>query len=204
MELPHRKHIRSRIHDYSQPGNYFVTINVRLGKCLLGKASPDKIILNELGQVTQEYWQSIPIHFSNICLDEYIVMPNHIHGIISIQKDCDSLINEINEPNEEETFDYDSLIFQKSPDLIIPSNANKNSQPNHFGAQKRGSLGIIVGQFKAAVTRYACKNGYGNLFDWQPRFYDQIIRNNSEMDYIRLYIRNNPIRWWSKYGDENF
>ena len=111
----------------------------------------------EIGKVAREFWQQIPLHFPFVELDEFIVMPNHVHGIIFINKP------------EETTW-----------------------IPNNFGSQSRNLASIIRG-FKASVKRFANQNNIE--FEWQSRYHDRIIRSYAELDNIREYIINNPIKW---------
>ncbi len=184
MEYPDRKPIRNPKHDYSKSATYFITTNTRGGAWLFGEIKRKGMILNDLGNAVHLFWMEIPNHFPQVEIDEFIVMPNHIHGILRITDSPKTIID----PN--------------STDWIYPvcDNSNRPYTPNHFGAQQKASVGIIVGQFKSAVTRWARKNGHGGIFDWLPRYNDRIIRNENELAAIRNYIRNNPSKWIEKYG----
>lgn len=81
---PHRRNLRLPEFDYSQPGAYFVTIVTQDRKLLFGEVLNKEMILNEAGRMVTEIWRAIPEHFSNVELGEFVVMPNHIHGIITI------------------------------------------------------------------------------------------------------------------------
>jgi REP element-mobilizing transposase RayT len=81
----HRKSIRLKEYDYSQPGEYFVTICTHSHECVLGKIIHGEMRLNEIGKIVEKCWKEIPIHFPNTELDEFVVMPNHIHGIIVLR-----------------------------------------------------------------------------------------------------------------------
>ena len=81
---PRRRNLRLAEFDYSQPGAYFVTIVTQDRKLLFGEVLDGEMILNETGRMVTELWLAIPDHFSNVELGEFVVMPNHIHGIISI------------------------------------------------------------------------------------------------------------------------
>ena len=82
--LHHRKNLRIPEFDYSQPGAYFVTIVTQDRKTLFGQIVDGEMILNYMGKMVEEVWIAIPKHFPNVELGEFVVMPNHIHGIISI------------------------------------------------------------------------------------------------------------------------
>src|SRR5664279_4503146 len=77
-----RKSIRLKGYDYSQAGLYFITICVHDRKCLFGEIVGDEMILNDFGKIADECWLNIPEHFPNAFLQEYIIMPNHVHGIV--------------------------------------------------------------------------------------------------------------------------
>ena len=85
--MKQRKRNRLKYYDYSQVGWYFVTVCTQNRYHHFGKIKNEKMILNEIGKIAEKYWIEIPKHFPNIELDEYIIMPNHIHGIIIIDPD---------------------------------------------------------------------------------------------------------------------
>jgi len=159
--------------DYSNNGYYFVTICTKNKDKYFGEIKNEEMILNDIGKIAEKYWQEIPKHFDFVVLDEFIVMPNHIHGIIIIDKN-----------NFVETQDVASLQL-------------KHKQ-NKFGPQSRNLASIIRG-FKIGVTKYSNQNNIN--FQWQPRFYDRIIRTEQELSNIREYIAFNPEKWPE---DENF
>ena len=83
-DLHHRKSIRLKDYDYSTPGAYFVTIFTKNRECLLGDIVNGKMELNNAGKIINDIWNQIPLINEGIYLDTYIIMPNHIHGIIQI------------------------------------------------------------------------------------------------------------------------
>jgi len=160
--------------DYSNPWYYYITINTKNHVRHFGKVVKEIMILNELGKIAEHYWKEIPKHFVNVEIDYYIIMPNHVHGIIIINPAVET--------------------------AYMPSH---NKQINETPSMASLPLGDVVGKFKAAVTRWANKNGYNN-FSWQPRFYDRIIRNERELYNIRKYIEGNPLKWEiEKENNEN-
>jgi len=86
MEKRQRKSIRLKEYDYSQPGEYFVTICTKNHECIFGAIINDQMDLNERGRIVDQCWKGIPEHFPNVELDEYVVMPNHLHGIIVLHE----------------------------------------------------------------------------------------------------------------------
>lgn len=83
-QIHHRKSIRLKDYDYSKAGLYFITICVNNRECLFGKISNGQMELNEAGNIAYKYWKEIPKHFPHVILHEYVVMPNHVHGIIEL------------------------------------------------------------------------------------------------------------------------
>ncbi|MTI85539.1 MAG: hypothetical protein FH756_16995 [Firmicutes bacterium] len=83
-DIHHRRSIRLPGYEYSRPGSYFITVCTQDRKCLFGRITNDNMILNKYGKIANDIWFEIPVHFPHVQLDEFIVMPNHIHGIIAI------------------------------------------------------------------------------------------------------------------------
>jgi putative transposase len=142
---------------------------VRFGRILEGKTR-----LNETGGIADRCWRDIPKHFPNVELDEFVVMPNHIHGIIVLTDDGRDV--------------------QFLPAFFMAGNVPTRISP------KRGSLSVIVRTFKGAVTTECRRRGYNN-FAWQSRFYEHIIRDDKDLENIREYIRYNPMKWL--FAEEN-
>ena len=168
----HRRSIRLKEYDYSFPGWYYITVCTKNFFHWFGKVKNDKMGHNQLGRIAIKYFEEIPKHFKNTEIDEFIIMPNHGHGIIIIN-DTKELKSNIKH-NIVETRDRVSL--------------------RSFGKLETHSLSMIVNQYKGSVTRFAHKNGY-DKFNWQPRFYEHIIRNDNDLRRIRTYIQNNPLKW---------
>jgi len=131
--------------------------------------------LSEIGQIAQECWYQIPVHFPFVQLDAFVVMPNHVHGII--------IINKTKNAHPVETQYFASL--QKEPH-------------NQFGPQSQNLASIVRG-YKIGVTKHARQ--INPNFSWQPRYYDHIIRNEKSLNRIRDYFRFNPEKW--EYDREN-
>ena len=162
--------------DYASPGAYFVTICTKNREPYFGKIVNGKMELSEMGQIAEKYWREIPVHFSNVHLDEFVVMPDHFHGIIVI----------VETPKLVETPNLGVSTTNLGVSTTIRTPA-KNWKP--------GTLGVIINQYKRICTIQIKKRGYG--FAWQPRFYDRIIRNDGELNRIRQYIADNPMNWGS-------
>ncbi len=169
----HRRSIRLKEYDYSQPGAYFVTICTHDRACLFGGVVDGEMRLNEFGEMVHECWQAIPDHFPHAMLDEFVIMPNHVHGIISI---------------------VDAAIVDNVGATHASPLKSASSLPPRGPKQK--SIGAIVGSFKSAVTKRI--NEYRNTPGapvWQRNYYEHIIRNEESLNRIRQYIADNPARW---------
>src|SRR5690606_984498 len=84
MNMNNRRSIRLQGYDYSQPGLYYLTLSTRDRLCIFGEIRNNKMVLNDIGHHAEKCWLQIPTHFPNTVLHEYIIMPNHLHGIIEI------------------------------------------------------------------------------------------------------------------------
>ncbi len=209
--------------DYGRNAAYFVTICVQDRDCYFGSIIQKKFIASSIGVIAQSCWQEIPQHFPYTQLDSFVVMPNHLHGIIIIDKRIEMIVknesisemddgmikttnemplnlltNAINAPVE--TLHATSLQSQPTSlplNSIPPIN---NAQPSNIKNErmasispKWGTLGSIVRSYKSAVSKKAHFIHPG--FVWQSRFYDTIIRNEQSYKIISDYIINNPATW---------
>jgi len=154
--------------DYRSPGIYFVTICTKGKVCWFGNISNEKINLSEIGKIALKNWIDIPHHFPFVSLDEFQIMPNHIHGIVQITSSSVATRHVASLQNEK--------------------------QANRFGPLIPNSLQSIIHQYKSSVTRWCRKNEFED-FRWQPRFYEQRIRNDKDLHRIQRYIRYNPRNW---------
>ena len=85
-EIPRRRPLRIKGYDYTSPGAYFVTICARQRRCVFGDVLADAIVLSRLGQIVHDTWREVPLRFPNVELDEFVVMPNHLHGLLLIKR----------------------------------------------------------------------------------------------------------------------
>lgn len=153
--------------DYGWNAMYFVTICTRNREHFFGEVVDGEMQLSGIGIIANKYWHEIPQHFPFVNLDAFVVMPNHVHGIVIIDKNdggCRSV----------ETQNFASL------------------PKNKFGPQSQNLASIIRG-YKTGVKKYAAMNEIN--FAWQSRFHDHIIRNEKSHNTIAEYIRNNPLKW---------
>jgi putative transposase len=156
--LPQRKKIRADFWDYSNAAAYFITIVTQNRVPFFGKIVGEQMALSPAGQCAVDCFKDIPQHFPDVVIDEFVVMPDHVHGI---------------------------LIFTKK------LNNNEVNLPNRFGPQSLNLASVVRG-FKVGVTKAA--RLHIQKFAWQSRYHDRIIRNASEHERIRYYIRNNVVQ----------
>ena len=165
-EKHHRRSIRLKDYDYSQSGAYFITICTHNRECLFGEIVNVGMILNEFGKIAWEEWDNNAKIRKNLVQDEYVVMPNHVHGILFILDENDIGATRRVAPTE------------------------------RLSGLASGSIGAIIGQFKSIVTkRVNSIRGTPGLDIWQRNYHEHVIRDKDELLEIREYIANNPIRW---------
>ena len=179
--------VRLKGWDYSSNGAYYITICIKNRKCVFGKKTNEKMILSDLGKTAENCWREIPRHFPFVKLDEFVIMPNHVHGIIVIEKPMICNVSaKSGESNETHTAQQ-SDVSQQTREPNTPHEPVSN-----FGPQSKNIASIIRG-FKIGVTKYAVNNNIP--FEWQGRYYDHIIRDENDLNRIRKYIIENPSKW---------
>jgi hypothetical protein len=195
--IHHRRSIRLKGYDYSQAGLYFITICVQDKTCLFGKVVNGKMALNEAGKIAVSCWLDIPVHFPNATLHEYVVMPNHIHGIVELSGTSVGAKNispEIGTENETFRIGAKNILTENWAKNISPQRTESSKSES---SQPRGTsqtIGSIVRGFKIGVTKWMRQNSNVHHV-WQRNYYEHIIRD--ELSYIRIasYIIDNPEKW---------
>jgi REP element-mobilizing transposase RayT len=164
-KIHHRKSIRLKEYDYTNPNWYYITICTNNKKHLFGEIINNKVILSEFGEIVNECWSDIPKHFEFAELDDFVIMPNHTHGIIIINsRDKACLV-----PTDE----YRK--FGKPPASSLSS--------------------IIGSFKSAATRKINIARSSPGKIVWQRNYFEHIIRNDDDLFRIRTYIQNNPLRW---------
>ena len=181
----HRRSIRLKGYDYRTPAMYFITIRTYNRNCIFGNINNGRMLLNISGKVVDFTWRDLPNHNPHLRLDEYIIMPDHMHGIIIITKPC--------------IVKADSVGAGSEPAPTTP--ANKLSFPmidNRLSIFNRQNPGIpdIIRQFKTFSARRVndVRKTQGSPV-WQRNYYEHIIRNDRTLHRIREYIIWNPCNW---------
>ena len=162
--------IRLKNYDYRSPGWYYVTICTDQRRHFFGEIKSHMMGLSQIGLIAHRFWQDIPNHFGHVVLDEFVIMPNHMHGLIGLKSNSD-----------------------KTSRRDVKFNVSTNKRMSDI-SPKPGSLSTIIRSYKGSVTRWCNKNGF-NDFAWQSKFYEHIVRDEKSLNRIRRYIYNNPIQW---------
>jgi putative transposase len=198
--------------DYGSNGGYFITICTQKRVHYFGETKNGMMVLTEIGKQAEICFREIPIHFAFVELGNFVVMPNHVHAIIIINKPDNSIIETGDETFDEmfnETFDemfnetFDETVETQNlaslhqPPQQPPQQRQQQQQRipssfNKFGPQSKNLASIVRG-YKIGVTKFA--KSIHIEFGWQPRYYDHIIRNSATFDKIDNYITKNPINW---------
>ena len=192
-KLPYRHSIRLENYDYSQYGAYFITICTYKKKEIFGKIVDGKMILNEYGEIVLKVWNTISEHFENIELDQFVIMPNHVHGIIIINEHVGA-IHEL--PGQKAA----ELSTQKAAELSVQKAVGSSTQKSLNNAcnrrveRRKMLLPKVVGFFKMNVSKLIHLKSTHNTV-WHRNYYEHVICKEPELNKIREYIFNNPLKW---------
>ncbi|MEJ5315578.1 MAG: hypothetical protein WHS63_01080 [Tenuifilum sp.] len=189
---------------YGWAGAYFITICTKNREHIFGEIHNGTMHLSPMGVLADVLWHEIPHHFANLELGAFVVMPNHIHGIIILNNNNNNDIDIDNDNNDNDNDNVEtrhalSLQSQQPQRSQQPQSTQSTQQWEQTIAQKRfqnqgkNTISSIVGAYKSAVTKHANRLGLPN--GWQPRFHDHIIRNDAEYERISYYIISNPLNW---------
>ena len=171
--MNHRRSTRLRDFDYSQDGAYFVTICTWNRACVFGDIVQQEMQLNEDGRIVYREWQRTSQVRNNIKIDSFIVMPNHLHGIVIIDHGNGTLYSHQGRGT-----------LQRAPTR------------EGFGKPVSGSLPTIIRLFKSTTTKQINLSRHTlGIHVWQRNYYEHVIRNEKELTETREYIINNPLRW---------
>ena len=185
------KSIRAEWWNYGNNGFYFITISTKNRHHSFGQIKNEIMCLNEIGSLAYQFWDEIPQHFPFIKLDAFIIMPDHMHGIL-IKNDLG--------------IDQDPEYINQDPEQTLQCNVSTEPDtrppiPTHKPkdllmakiSPKPGSISTIIRSYKSAVSKYARK--INSNFAWHTSYYDHIIRNERAYNNIHNYINNNPANW---------
>ncbi len=201
--------------DYSAPGNYFVTICITDRKKILGEVINGEMVLSEYGKIVESEINKLPEYHKRISMDEWIIMPNHIHMIITL---CGynfdngvSMIGDNNNRDQNENVDGINTVekihefshnneFSQHPinDQKSPKTSKTIEQIKEYRKLRRQMLiPKVMGKFQQQTSKHMniLRNTPG-LRNWQVNYHDSIIRNEMAYHTIRNYIMKNPQKWF--------
>jgi putative transposase len=161
----HRRSIRLKGYDYTQAGAYFVTIVTQDRECLFGEVVEGEMRVNPFGEIVAWAWNDLPNHNPHVELDAFVVMPNHVHGIVLI---VDDLVGAGSEP---------------APTMAMVT------------TRRHGLPEIVRQFKTFSARRINARRGTPGATVWQRNYYEHIIRNDHSLQRIREYIATNPLRW---------
>jgi putative transposase len=165
-----RQSIRLKGFDYSQAGAYYITVCAWDRECLLGQMEDGQMEMNEAGRIVQSVWIGLPEFYDGIELDAFVVMPNHVHGVIAIHPPVGAI--------------HESPLPPRKP------------APLRIADRRRMLLSKILGRFKMVSAKQinVLRRTPGRPV-WQRNYYEHIIRDDESLHRIRQYIADNPAQW---------
>ena len=149
--------------------------------------------LNAMGTVADACWRAIPGHYPNVRLDEFVIMPNHVHGVLVI--DGNGGVPQTNVGAKTDVGETTPMVGAQN---FVPLRVSRKSA--EFGKIIPRSISTIVRGFKTGVTKWARNNTDQHII-WQRNYYEHIVRDDDALHGIRQYIRDNPAKW---KDDDNF
>ena len=167
-QIHRRKSLRLKGYDYSRAGAYFVTLCAHNRMCLFGDINKGEITMNDYAKIIQGEWLNTAAIRPYIELGEYVIMPNHFHGIIIIHRG----------------------------DTACTGTARRAPTVEQFGKPVAGSLPTIIRSFKSAVTKNINDIRHSpGMPIWQRNYYEHVIRDDDDYNRIAEYVAYNPKRW---------
>lgn len=173
--LPQRKHLRLRGYDYAFPGVYFVTICSAGKRLIFGSVSEKSVVLSPAGAIVRAEWIALPERFSRLVLDEFVIMPNHLHGVLAFVGNAGGA----------------------SPSFTTGSTTEKpeGTSPTK-GVRPSPTLSEVIGAFKSISTIKVNRLlGRRGVPLWQRSYYEHIVRPGAYLGKIQRYIWENPLMW---------
>ena len=169
-EIHQRRSIRLKGYDYSQGGAYFVTIVAQGRLCLFGDVVDGEMRANDAGEMVWRVWDGMPGRFPSIEMDEFVVMPNHVHGVIIIRQSLGSLVGGQGD-----------------------SGVQRDTEATTVGDVVGAFKSLTTVEYGRGVRKLDWPPFDRRL--WQRNYYERVIRDESEFSRVREYIANNPMEW---------
>ena len=189
----HRRSIRLQGYDYTSPGAYFITICTHQRQCLFGEIVDGEMQLNEFGIVARSHWMKLPQHHSHLQLDAFVVMPNHVHGILV-------LTDRVGAGFDTGIGCTDTLSAKPAPTDVSVS-TKRHGIPEiirgfkTFSARRINQMRKVGAGFDTGIGCTNTLSAKPAPTVWQRNYYEHIIRNDIALAHIQQYIDNNPRSW---------
>lgn len=177
--------------DYANNGAYFITICTQNRHHFFGTIQNQEMQLSEIGKLAAQFWMEIPNHFPFIELGNFVVMPNHVHGILIINHSVETRFIASN--NNETRFIASNDNNNNETRLIASLQGNIGGFSGNKNPMIYDNISKIIRWYKGRCS-FECRKINPN-FGWQTRFHDHIIRNAKSFDTIQNYIFENPLNW---------
>ncbi len=203
----HRQTTRLENYDYSSPGAYFVTICANGRSYLFGEILEDEMKLNAAGEMVREEIQALPTRFERLEVDEFVVMPNHLHVILVLREEEIGLGDEGRANTAVRPYgqDGDTTQSTRRGELNVRPRAatmpRDRSEYQHPTGTKDGSLGRIVQRLKTFTTQRYIRGVHDLSWTpfekrlWQRNYFERVIRDERGLQNARTYVLENPLKW---------
>ena len=201
-DLHRRRSLRLKGYDYARAGAYFVTVVTQERLCLFGEAAGGEVRLNQAGRMVHIVWESLSDRFAGLSLDAFVVMPNHIHGVIVMDSPVGApLVGARPRSKSAAPGDRPRAGNAAPGDRPRSGNAAPGDHPRATTRVAPTGLSDVIGAYKSLTTaeyaRRVTADGWpsfpGRL--WQRNYYEHVVRNEDDMERIRAYIHDNPLKW---------
>jgi putative transposase len=205
----HRRSIRLAQYDYSLAGAYFVTVCAHERNCLFGDVVDADMLLNDAGRLVQTAWDELPGRFPGVELDGFMIMPNHVHGIVilggaaivgtgpgavgaglALPWEPGAAIG----AHSNQVAVGAGLALPWEPGAAIGAHSNQGAASS-APTPATATLGDVIRAFKSISALYVNRQLMRSGSLWQRNYYERIIRDEAELQRIREYIETNPARW---------
>ncbi|UII30145.1 transposase [Fulvivirga ulvae] len=189
---------RASFWDYGWNASYFITICTQNREHYFGEIVNGEMHRSEMGETAHEGWLKIPDYFPFAKLGNHIVMPNHVHGIVIIDKPDGGFGRDVDDSDGLSVGDVRrDAINRVSTNVVVPDQPESSNPPGGITGNKNpmlhDNLSKIIRWYKGRTT-FECRKIHAD-FAWQSRFHDHIIRNDQSFYRISRYIVNNPLKW---------
>ena len=202
---------RLREYDYAQDGAYSVTVCTDWRTHLFGRVTDGRVELNAVGRIVEKVWHELPEHYPHVELDAFVVMPDHVHGIVvfvggdsEAGSDSGPTLGSATVGSRAEEAGYKPA---RTQDGTRPEEAGLKPAPTQDARTqdeaptkvRRHGLSEVLRGFKTySGRRVNGLRGTPGVAVWQRGYYEHVVRNEEDMNRIRQYFQENPLRWWLK------